>query len=211
MIGFGGLAANARKLIEQRARMVMTPPGSEPLLYANSVAEERDSIAAERSYLRQIQSGINSKVQLAPLLQARAHESSAIEHDPHRLISFRAMHLRDWLAASSCRCPADVAGLVTIPEFPQVLEVFTLALLPQATALKLDASAAQQEQLVPLGGLQARINADNRSKICLHPALRQPKPCLASQIRRAKLAISTLARFDLVLGSGLPSRSDGYR
>ena len=77
---------------------------------------------------------------------ARAHEPAAVEHDPDGLAALGLILAGDEGAAAGAGGPADVAQIVAFAVVAQALEVAAEASLAGLAELKVDLTAAGEEE-----------------------------------------------------------------
>ena len=104
---------------------------------------------------------------------ARAHQPSAVEHDPHRLAALSLVLARDQVSATRARGPADVAHVVAFAVIAQAFEIAPKAPLAGLPQLEIDLSTAGQEYLLLFASAQGRIDAHGLGQRRDRPAFSQ--------------------------------------
>ena len=104
---------------------------------------------------------------------ARAHQPSAVEHDPYRLAAFGLVLTRNQVSATRACGPADVAHVVAFAVVAQAFEVAPEAALTRLPQLKVNLPTAREEDLLFFACTQCRVDAHGLGQRRLGPAFRK--------------------------------------
>ena len=126
---------------------------------------------------------------------ARTHQPSAIEHDPHGLAAFGLILARNQVSAARACRPADIAHVVAFAVIAQAFEVAPEATLPCLAKLDVDLAAACEEYLLLFACAQGWINADGLLQRGLGPTLCETQRRAIAYVELACRAVAAFLRF----------------
>ena len=129
---------------------------------------------------------------------ARAHQPSAIKHDPYRLAALGLVLTRDQISATRACSPADVAHVVAFPIVAQAFEIASQTALTRLAQLQVDLPAARQKYLLFFAGAQGRVDADGLGQRRHGPTFRESERRPIADVELAGGAIAAFLWFHAI-------------
>ena len=164
VVSLAGLGSHLCQQFDHLAEMSCAASWQKTLLDGLAVSKQANAIAGEQRQLRQCYGSGACVVELGVFANvrgpaercvgsrggdyARAHQPSAVEHDPHRLAALGLVLARDQVSATRARGPADVAHVVAFSVIAQAFEIAPEASLAGLPQLEIDLSTAREKYLL---------------------------------------------------------------
>ena len=192
MIGFGNFLMSIGQAFHDLAHVKKAASQAHALLNLTSINQQANAVAGVKRDLGKRKSGVDGKIELGQFAYAGAQQPAGIDDQPDGLASFHLKEPADQLSPPGCRCPADIAELITLAIFAKTLEFAAHAPLAYQPFFQLDLTGTVEENVLAPGFFQIGEYADGLFQGGFGPAFRKTGGALVAQVNVTRLDIATL-------------------